>query len=699
MEDGTGTFELPGDALRFCDVTSLLTDAAADMEPDSMMFMEGFTLQDAMCALEIGEPRLDSGLVLEEERRPPFDPLTPLLPEELCWILDRSFSYETEFHAGNLLSHTVFTFLYVHHLPDIEPDLLPSTSWRDPLRPRELVTLVLRSAVQGLLKSCDLSWRELSKGGMQDTEDWQSDKCEISLLSGLPVNFVLSLLEEASTWLSNHFQVSPWNAPLRARILLRKTILQIMHSDVCKDPAQYHRLVQVARQHLDYAEGHPSPEFEEGSKPHLAFDPYIGRRLNTFIPMRLIPAPSVKQTWETIRRLLDGWQELSLLAQCHSISIWETVGHLRLWLSNPPLQTPYIRSLTQSTFYDGLLVLSKYSFHWLIDRFFFESVGVTFSSITDSINEEWRGKTPPPLQKVERCFYKLITPHIRALWFNPPRQRRHLMKSLVDWHVLYDSMLEVTDEIDIDALPQNHILTKLPYVALCWRLASLREVVLSGFQLELYVPEERPFAYWYATQMLDVHLTCIDNLFAVVPKESNAYRELTYQSQLLTALQSMTAASFMVSIPLMSFEWERMRPNFYRRYKWAFRPEYENINAPVVAQPALHEFMQACAEILEGEERTSPAESIQFALVILSELLRSQSFGGWASYWEKERTQFVRNLADACANLSGLPGSTKELDSFNAKTLKWDPQVHPWFPVLSQTSASDSKPNDVDEIP
>ena len=75
---------------------------------------------------------------------------------------------QTEFHAGNLLSHTVFTFLYVHHLPEIEPDLLPSTSGHDPLRPRELVTLVLRSAVQGLLKSCDLSWRELSKGGMQD---------------------------------------------------------------------------------------------------------------------------------------------------------------------------------------------------------------------------------------------------------------------------------------------------------------------------------------------------------------------------------------------------------------------------------------------------------------------------------------------------------------------------------------------------
>jgi len=44
----------------------------------------------------IGEPRLDSGLILEAEHRPAFDPLMPLLPQELCWILDRSFSYEVK---------------------------------------------------------------------------------------------------------------------------------------------------------------------------------------------------------------------------------------------------------------------------------------------------------------------------------------------------------------------------------------------------------------------------------------------------------------------------------------------------------------------------------------------------------------------------------------------------------------------------
>lgn len=43
---------------------------------------------------KIGEPRMDSGMILEQQRTTPFNPLTPLLPLEVCWILDRSFSCE-----------------------------------------------------------------------------------------------------------------------------------------------------------------------------------------------------------------------------------------------------------------------------------------------------------------------------------------------------------------------------------------------------------------------------------------------------------------------------------------------------------------------------------------------------------------------------------------------------------------------------
>jgi len=45
-----------------------------------------------------------------------------------------------------------------------------------------------------------------------------------------------------------------------------------------------------------------------------------------------------------------------------------------------------------------------------------------------------------------------------------------------------------------------------------YRLSVIREVVLSGFQLSLYTHEERVFAYWYIMQVLEMHLSCIDQL-------------------------------------------------------------------------------------------------------------------------------------------------------------------------------------------
>jgi len=58
----------------------------------------------------------------------------------------------------------------VHHLRDIDPDVafIAAASESDPSRPLELLTIVLRAAVQGLLKCCDCTWRELAKGGAYD---------------------------------------------------------------------------------------------------------------------------------------------------------------------------------------------------------------------------------------------------------------------------------------------------------------------------------------------------------------------------------------------------------------------------------------------------------------------------------------------------------------------------------------------------
>ena len=77
-------------------------------------------------------------------------------------------SVQMEWHSGKTLSQSVFTVLFVHHLPDINPEYLPPLDDEDPERPMWLVTVVLRAGMLGMLKCCDLAWRELSKNRVHD---------------------------------------------------------------------------------------------------------------------------------------------------------------------------------------------------------------------------------------------------------------------------------------------------------------------------------------------------------------------------------------------------------------------------------------------------------------------------------------------------------------------------------------------------
>jgi N-alpha-acetyltransferase 35, NatC auxiliary subunit len=66
------------------------------------------------------------------------------------------------------------------------------------------------------------------------------------------------------------------------------------------------------------------------------------------------------------------------------------------------------------------------------------------------------------------------------------------------------------------------MITHLPDVILLWRLSVVREIILSGFQLELYNRDERSFAYWYAVEVIDAHLSCLDNLTSIVQKSKHS---------------------------------------------------------------------------------------------------------------------------------------------------------------------------------
>ncbi|KAJ2914192.1 hypothetical protein MD484_g6206, partial [Candolleomyces efflorescens] len=639
--------ELPGEGLAFEDVTSVFANASLEMDAETMYFMEGFTLMDAMSAFEIGEPRLDTGYAGEHPVEP-LNPFTPLLPEEVCWILDRALAAEMEWHSGNMLAHTVFTLTYIYELGVIDDDYRLSDFFpeEDPQRPIELITGVLGPYIQGVLKCVDLTWRELRNNELiHDSEDWQSDKCEVPVLEGVPVSFILEKLQNAANFAGMSSKIPEnWRQPLRTRILLRKTLLELYDMDVCKHHADYQNLLNRARECLEYITSEPDIQVPDNSPARAAFDPYISRRLNTCVPVRIVPVVTGEMNWSTLRSFLDGLQEMTTLVVRHHLSIWEVfILHKLIWL---PLLTVFPgfwkvtylaqRSPTPCLCPFGDPVLDQFSFTWALDQLFSEATGHSWSDIVATVKEAWTQPTPPPIPQIERKLYKLIIHGVKSSWFNPSRRRRYLMKAVVDWHEVYDFCITIAGALRPNPDVQNHIATKLPQVVSLFRLEAIREIVLAGFQLELYTPEERPYAYYYTSRVVEAHIECCDEILPFIAGHIKPFQEMTYQRQVLQAIGSLSHAMFLITAPLVSFDWDQTRPSFYRRYKWAYRSDYDRIQTPPLAHPDLYEFMRLCMDLIHDEE-SSPQSHIQYAEATLKEILATKNTGGWADQWMPER--------------------------------------------------------------
>ncbi len=52
---------------------------------------------------------------------------------------------------------------------------------------------------------------------------------------------------------------------------------------------------------------------------------------------------------------------------------------------------------------------------------------------------------------------------------------------------------------------------------------------------------------------------------------------------------------------MMSCDWDAMRPNHYRRYKWAYKPEYDGIKAVPIASPNFYKFVRIRESIVRDK--------------------------------------------------------------------------------------------------
>ncbi|KAN0109790.1 Mak10 subunit, NatC N(alpha)-terminal acetyltransferase domain containing protein [Russula decolorans] len=661
----------------FVDVSDVFLDAAEDMEQGDIILTEDFTLYDAMSALEIGNPRMDSGLILDEEaRRPQFNPLTPLLPEEVCYILDRVIACEMEWHAGYTLPQTIYSCLYVHYLADIDPEVFPfqEPPHQESARPLALVTVVLRAAITALLKCCDLSWRELNRGRLHDSEDWYSEKFGVSLLESLPVASTLSHLDDAKNCIRAILpESSPWRNALLDRISLRAVMLNLIRRHPSEDRDHYVALLSLARGYLQSIRSNPPSEPSPHSPAALAFDIHITRKLSNFMPLKPHHLPPQDFAWNALADMLDGWADICKVSAVASLTTWKIAGDLSANFSRPSRRPPFLRALAQSVFFTNQRVLGVYSLGWLIERFFLETVGVEYASLSAAAEHTMA----LPLLNIERKLSRMLLRHIQSAWFNPPRRRRFLARSLLEWQELYDTTSALGEKGDPTDKKDHLLINALTDAVLLWRLSIIREVLLSGFQLELYVDDEKSFVYWELSHVAHEHLATLNSLEPVIPKDSSAYGELIFVRSYLNAFRSLCTGMFMLMLPALRQPASRLALNFVRRYKWAFRPEYARLR-PQVAAPDLSAFASASAEVLKDEQEPLRLH-FERARDGLAELNRLPA--GVAGPWHEDRLQVARSLSSIAGELAlAVPATIVGLNDFDAARFDWVRLSCRWFP-------------------
>ncbi len=86
-----------------------------EFDVGQLVHLQSFTLYDAMSAIEIMDPRMDTGMLVEESPKK-FDIFKRISAEQSLGIMDRLVTREMAWISGHSLSQTVYTCIYFHHI-------------------------------------------------------------------------------------------------------------------------------------------------------------------------------------------------------------------------------------------------------------------------------------------------------------------------------------------------------------------------------------------------------------------------------------------------------------------------------------------------------------------------------------------------------------------------------------------------------
>ncbi|KAK4580526.1 N-alpha-acetyltransferase, non-catalitic subunit [Recurvomyces mirabilis] len=488
------------------DVTEEFAAAAKQLPPGQLVKDEYFTLFEAVGALEIMDPKMDSGFVPEDDTaEPDFDVCRGLLPTEVLWIMDQLLGLTIGWHDGYPLSQTVFTSLHVDRLlsPDNRrPYNLHFGSSAGTSRvsdAEQVVHLVLRAYCLALVKSCALVLHTIQLQNFYEEEDFVTHLFGRELLHGLSAEDSLGSVGEAMNWLSTSDIRKDVRDALSARLDFIWTYVSLLTNDL----SDWQDLINVldtikATHHLAV----PIPE---------AFSDKVQRQLASSTP----PRPMMQVSWDSA---CQKWREM-----CDDIvaagrltreDICQSPQSLQraIWAfayRDPPPNT-YARAYMQTILFGAERLGENTSFFdlLLIDIRDLVLAGDPLANPDNFLIEVPSDPRHQSARVLEIFMDKVFDEYMnifRMVCQNRCRIRRTFTQSIG----VLDSLEAVAmqTDADLDAITPMRKGDVLLCPMTCWvkyqKLQIMVWTIQLGIETDIYLPHELSLMYWLLSWMLD----------------------------------------------------------------------------------------------------------------------------------------------------------------------------------------------------
>ncbi|KAL1920870.1 uncharacterized protein VTP21DRAFT_11505 [Calcarisporiella thermophila] len=536
------------------DITAFLDEVTQEFGVGQLIHPPSFSLFEAMSAIEIMDPKMDSGMVLKtDSEKEPFNPFELLTPSQVLFVVDKLTACETTWLAGQPLSQTIFTCLYTHHVVE-----LTDQSVRPPLTnfsgdeeqvatsntpPPQLVWLTLKAYVLGVLKCSQAIWVEMTKGNIYEEEDFTTNKQGLSFSEHILGSTVINLLDDAYNWSvgpgrveilrlyeGDEKEINAFEALIN-RIQMRKSFLlalTYLSAEPFMVPARTKESLLTTLECMEKIRISIIPTTELQS----AFDSTIHRKLAAQAPPRPVTLHTTEEAYEFLTCTLQRLVKICGVVEYKSCN--SLMNFFSYFASQKPYPCPFSRSKLNSIFCPDQRIFNTLPLsHLLRDSIseFFDPPKAMFEISSDKPEQlETTKLLADFLERASRPY----ADRFKIMCHNRARQRRILRKILPDFECCQEEAEQIDSNFQNTFQECGPVMLNgsqlYPYYISSWfyheKLRIMQEILYLGFELELYALHEYTMIYWYLDYILGVHLQHIERTANVLSLRPNTIKTL-----------------------------------------------------------------------------------------------------------------------------------------------------------------------------